>query len=114
MLDTHDLVDAHQSRQRAGDRHRYDNGPRRLDAPVHGGHLALTEDAQRIAPSRTPEIEPDETARDQREDGRQIDGRTADLPAERRERLVKLWQPCAGSELPRLRRLLARLDQHVD
>src|SRR5262245_23461840 len=113
VLDPHDLVDAHQPGKGAGDAHRRDHGARGADAAVDGGRLAVAERAQLVAPARAPEIEPHEEAGGQGEERRDIHRRLPDLPAKRPRHAAELGQPAGGRELPRLRRLLARLDQDV-
>src|SRR6185436_8736547 len=62
MLDAHDLVQAHQPRERSGDRHGHDHRARGPDAAVHGGRLAVAEGAKLVPPARVPDIEPHEGA----------------------------------------------------
>ena len=114
MLHAHDLVQAHQPRERAGDRHGHDHRARGPDASVHGGRLAVAEGPELVPPARVPDIEPHEGAGGQGQDGREVQRRAPDLPAKHPRHLVELRQPGARGEFPRLRRLLAGLDQHVD
>jgi len=114
MLHAHHLVEAHEPGERARDRHGHDDRSRGPDAAVHGCCPVVAESPELVAPARAPEIEPDQGARREGQDEREIDGRTADLPAERAGDVVKLRQPRARRELTRLRRLLPRLDQDVD
>src|SRR4030095_492465 len=62
MLHAHDLVQTHQSRERARDRHGHDHRAGRLNAAVDRRRLVVAERAQLVAPARVPEIEPDEAA----------------------------------------------------
>src|SRR5580765_5579512 len=114
MLHAHDLVQAHQPRERAGDRHGHDHRARGPDASVHGGRLAVAEGPELVSPARVPDIEPHEGAGGQGQDRREVQRRATDLPAKHPGHLVELGQPGARGELPRLRRLLAGLDQPVD
>src|SRR5438093_611402 len=85
--------------------------PRRWLSP---GHCAGGTARRGARAARVREIEPDEAAGSQRQEQRQVERRAADVPARGPGQVVELGHPRARGELPRLRRLLTRLDQDVD
>ena len=55
MLHAHDLVERHQARQRARDRHGHDHHAGPADAGIHGGRLVVAEGAELVAQPRVPD-----------------------------------------------------------
>jgi hypothetical protein len=115
VLGAHELVDAEAAGQGAGEQHRNADDPRparcrRRRRPADSG----PNHPQRVSPAGAPDEDPDQEAGGEREDDARLKGeaqtgsRMAEQPAwtGRHDR--------ARPELPRLRRLLAGLDEDVD